>query len=42
MEDRDGLMNEQGLQPNGMPKGINNMEEYQELIKKHKEAEAAK
>jgi glutathione S-transferase len=42
MEDRDGLMDEQGLQPNGMPKGINNMEEYQELIKKHKEADGVK
>lgn len=42
MGDRDQLMDEQGLQPNGMPKGVNNMEEYQAMIKAHAEAEAAK
>ncbi|KAF2728067.1 glutathione S-transferase [Polyplosphaeria fusca] len=42
MEDRDRLMDEQGLQSNGMPKGVNSMEEYEALIKAHNEAEAAK
>ncbi|CAL5866976.1 uncharacterized protein PFLUO_LOCUS1188 [Penicillium psychrofluorescens] len=38
MEIRDQLMDEQGLQPNGMPKGINNIKEYEEFMAK----EAAK
>lgn len=29
MEIRDKLMDEQGLLPNGMPKGVNNMKEYE-------------
>ncbi|KAJ6020531.1 glutathione transferase [Penicillium herquei] len=37
MEIRDKLMDEQGLQPNGMPKGILNMEQYQEFIAKSPE-----
>jgi glutathione S-transferase len=32
MERRDGLMDEAGLQPNGIPKGIKSFEEYQEMI----------
>lgn len=31
---RDKLMDEQGLQPNGMPKGVNSMKEYEELMAK--------
>ncbi|GKZ25552.1 glutathione S-transferase, nitrogen catabolite repression regulator [Aspergillus brasiliensis] len=34
MEIRSKLMDEQGLQPNGMPKGIQTVEEYQEYIAK--------
>ncbi|KAF2873784.1 glutathione S-transferase [Massariosphaeria phaeospora] len=34
MEVRARLMDEQGLQWNGMPKGVNNMEEYMALLKK--------
>lgn len=30
---RDKLMDDQGLQPNGMPKGVNNMAEYETFIK---------
>jgi glutathione S-transferase len=37
MEKRAVLMDEQGLQWNGMPKGINSMAEYQEHIKKEAE-----
>ncbi|OBT97632.1 glutathione S- transferase, nitrogen catabolite repression regulator [Pseudogymnoascus verrucosus] len=33
MTTRDKLMDEHGLQPNGMPKGINNMTEYEEFMK---------
>jgi glutathione S-transferase len=33
MGKRTQLMDEQGLQPNGMPKGINSFEEYQALVK---------
>ncbi|KAF1948847.1 glutathione S-transferase [Byssothecium circinans] len=32
MEKKDVLMDEQGLQPNGMPKGIKSFEEYEKLI----------
>ncbi|QKX56747.1 uncharacterized protein TRUGW13939_03853 [Talaromyces rugulosus] len=31
---RDKLMDDQGLQPNGMPKGITNMKEYEEYMEK--------
>lgn len=31
---RDKLMDEQGLMPNGMPKGINNIKEYEECMEK--------
>lgn len=41
MEIRDKLMDEQGLQSNGMPKGITNIKEYEELIAKHAAAAAA-
>ncbi|ORY11855.1 glutathione S-transferase [Clohesyomyces aquaticus] len=41
MEKRAQLMDEQGLQWNGMPKGVNNMKEYEELMKKHAAAQAA-
>lgn len=34
MSIRDKLMDEQGLQPNGMPKGITNMKEYKEYLEK--------
>ncbi|KAF2478186.1 glutathione S-transferase II [Lindgomyces ingoldianus] len=40
METRAKLMDEQGLQWNGMPKGINNMEEYEAKIKADAEARA--
>jgi glutathione S-transferase len=33
IEKRAQLMDEQGLQPNGMPKGINSFEEYEAMIK---------
>ncbi|GAB1207841.1 hypothetical protein APSETT445_006576 [Aspergillus pseudonomiae] len=32
MEVRDKLMDDQGLTPKGMPKGINNIKEYEDLI----------
>lgn len=32
MEVRDKLMDDQGLMPNGMPKGINNIQEYEAEI----------
>jgi glutathione S-transferase len=32
MEKRDVFMDEQGLQPNGIPKGIASFEEYEKLI----------
>ncbi|KAL4886827.1 glutathione S-transferase [Aspergillus karnatakaensis] len=34
MRTRDRLMDEQGLMPNGMPKGVGNIKEYEELIAK--------
>lgn len=37
MEIRDKLMGEQGLQPNGMPKGITNMAEYEAFMAKSPE-----
>lgn len=37
MEIRDKLMGEQGLQPNGMPKGITNMAEYEVFMAKSPE-----
>ncbi|EER38131.1 glutathione transferase [Histoplasma capsulatum H143] len=43
MEVREVYMNEQGLQTNGMPLGVNNVKEYEELIAKNaREAEAAR
>ena len=33
MQTREKLMDEQGLMPNGMPKGINNMAEYEAKMK---------
>ncbi|KAF4624289.1 hypothetical protein G7Y89_g13884 [Cudoniella acicularis] len=41
MEIRDRLMDEQGLMPNGMPKGISNMEQYEAKIKAEEAAKAA-
>lgn len=38
MRKRDVLMDEQGLQPNGMPKGINNIAEYEAKMKADAEA----
>ena len=40
MARRNVLMDEQGLQPNGMPKGVSNIKEYEAKMKA--EAEAAK
>jgi glutathione S-transferase len=41
MKKRDELMDQQGLQPNGMPKGINSFAEYQKLIEQmHAQAQA--
>jgi glutathione S-transferase len=37
MKTRAKLMDDQGLQWNGMPKGVNNMQEYKEMVKKHAE-----
>ncbi|KAJ5088237.1 glutathione transferase 1 [Penicillium angulare] len=37
MEIRDGLMSDQGLQPNGMPKGIYNMAQYEDFLAKSPE-----
>jgi glutathione S-transferase len=37
---RDVLMDEQGLMPNGMPKGVNNIAEYEAKIKADAEAAA--
>lgn len=34
METRDQIMDEQGLMPNGMPKGITNMAQYEEHMAK--------
>ncbi|KAL8665158.1 MAG: hypothetical protein Q9168_007761, partial [Polycauliona sp. 1 TL-2023] len=34
MEIREKLMDDQGLMPNGMPKGINNMAEYEDEMKR--------
>jgi glutathione S-transferase len=41
MEKRDKLMDEQGLQPNGMPKGITNIKEYEELMERQAAEKAA-
>ncbi|PGH04497.1 glutathione S-transferase [Blastomyces parvus] len=42
MEVREKYMNEQGLQANGMPLGIDNIQKYEKLIEKNRaEAEAA-
>ncbi|EAT86862.1 hypothetical protein HBH56_130600 [Parastagonospora nodorum] len=38
MKKRDQLMDDQGLQPNGMPKGINSFEEYEAMIKANSKA----
>jgi glutathione S-transferase len=38
MDKRAQLMDEQGLLPNGMPKGVSNMEEYNAKIKADAEA----
>lgn len=38
MDKRAQLMDEQGLQPNGMPKSVSNMEEYKAKIKADAEA----
>ena len=40
MELRAKLMDEQGLDWNGMPKGISNMKEYEQKMKKDEEANA--
>ncbi len=37
MEIREKLMDEQGLMPNGMPKGVNNMAEYEDKMKREEE-----
>ncbi|KAL9627522.1 MAG: hypothetical protein Q9204_006506 [Flavoplaca sp. TL-2023a] len=37
MEIREKLMDEQGLMPNGMPKGVNNMAEYEKKMKREEE-----
>jgi glutathione S-transferase len=42
MEKRAQLMDDQGLQPNGMPNGVNSFEEYQAMIKAHAEKAAQK
>lgn len=34
MEVREKMMDEQGLMPNGMPKGVNNMAEYEDKMKR--------
>jgi len=41
MEIRDKLMDQLGLMPNGMPKGVTNFKEYEAKIKADAEAEAA-
>ncbi|KAL2833722.1 glutathione transferase [Aspergillus cavernicola] len=38
LEMREGLMAEQALEWNGMPKGVNNMKEYEELLARGKDA----
>ncbi|KAL8949737.1 MAG: hypothetical protein Q9222_004183 [Ikaeria aurantiellina] len=38
MQVRDQLMDEQGLMPNGMPKGVNNMAEYEAKMKREEGA----
>ena len=38
MQIREKLMDEQGLMPNGMPKGINNMAEYEAKMKREGDA----
>ena len=37
MKKREEMMDQLGLMPNGMPKGVNNIEEYEEHMKKAKE-----
>lgn len=34
MEVREKMMDDQGLMPNGMPKGVNNMAEYEDKMKR--------
>ena len=34
MEVREKMMDEQGLMPNGMPKGVNNMAEYEDKMRR--------
>jgi glutathione S-transferase len=38
METRAKLLNDQGLEQNGMSKGVNNMQEYEEMMEKDAEA----
>lgn len=38
MQIREKLMDEQGLMPNGMPKGVNNMAEYEAKMKREGDA----
>ena len=38
MDIREKMMDEQGLMPNGMPKGVNNMAEYEDKMKREEEA----
>lgn len=38
MQIREKLMDEQGLMPNGMPKGINNIAEYEAKMKREGDA----
>jgi glutathione S-transferase len=38
MQTREKLMDDQGLMPNGMPKGINNMAEYEARMKAERDA----
>ena len=42
MEIRDRLMDEQGLMPNGMPKGVSNIKEYEEHIERGEDTAASK
>jgi glutathione S-transferase len=42
MEIRAKLVEEQALMPNGMPKGVDNMKEYEAKMKKDEEAAATK
>ena len=38
MDIREKMMDEQGLMPNGMPEGVNNMAEYEDKMKREEEA----